>query len=483
MFESEIPPPTNSSKSTIPVGGFLMKVLTEIKNVGGNPFFVGGCVRDKILNIPYKDVDVEVFDIDYERLANLLAKFGKVSIVGESFGTIKLITEEQIFDFTLPRKDNKYEPGHKGFYTEINPKMSIREASKRRDFTINAILESIDGQIIDNWNGVVDIRNGVLSYVDPESFQEDPLRVLRGFQLCGRFRLTSTYNTQALCRVMLKESHTLCIERVWMEWFKWAEKSQYPSYGLDFLAGTRWLYLYPELAKMVGVPQDPGYHPEGQTHPMGSLWVHTKHATDAAAMICDRNGIGGEDKVVIVLAALCHDMGKPETTIKINGNWRSPQHDKIGVVIAEKFLYRIGCLDRIIQRVLPLVSEHMICYGSTVMTEKLVRKLSYKLGKASIRELLMLIEADHSARPPLIGGLPLKAEDLMAISKELKLENSKSVCFITGKDLISRGHKPGPLFKRVLERCLNAQLEGIFYDRQTALTYLDVALSDHTLAQ
>src|SRR6188768_1237701 len=102
---------------------------------------VGGCVRDWLLDIPNKDFDVEAFGVNYEQLAGALSRWGRTDLVGRSFGVVKLTTGTgQTYDFSIPRRDSKVAPGHKGFEVSFDPGITPREAAARRDFTINALM-------------------------------------------------------------------------------------------------------------------------------------------------------------------------------------------------------------------------------------------------------------------------------------------------------------------------------------------------------
>ncbi len=452
----------------------MNEILQAIVRAGGEPYKVGGCVRDKQLGLPSKDVDVEVFGLSAGSLCDLLHIFGKVNMVGESFGVIKLTTETDEFDFSLPRRENKTGRGYKGFQVEVDHTMTPKEAANRRDFTINAMSEKMDGQLVDPFGGEQDLKNRVLRATS-EHFSEDPLRVLRGFQFVSRFEMAAESRTIQMCRDLVNEADTLAAERVWVEWEKWATKGAVPSLGLKFLRDTNWLELYPELLHLVDVPQDPIWHPEG------CAWTHTLHVCDEAARICDRENLEGEPRVTIILAALCHDLGKamPEhggTTNCEKGRWVSPAHAEVGVPLARKFLERIGCLERIIEQVLPLVAEHMICSGGGEITDRVVRRLAMRLGKANVRQLMLVIEADHGGRPPLAKGLPAAAKDIAFIADRLVLEDGKPKPIVGGKHLLHRGFQPGPYFGQVIKQCFEAQLDGAFDDEVGAMNHLDELL-------
>lgn len=448
----------------------MNNILNAIVAAGGRPIKVGGCVRDKILGIDSKDVDVEVFGLSSDDLCGVLSNFGEICLVGVSFGVIKLTTDTDDFDFTLPRRDNKTGVGHRGFQVEVDHTMTPEEAALRRDFTINAIGETVDGEIVDPFGGVADMRAGVLRATS-EHFSEDPLRVLRGFQFAARFNLVAEPKTLSMCKELLTEASSLPLERVWGEWEKWALRSETPSHGLKFLVSSGWVDQHPELVNLIGVPQDPVWHPEG------CAWTHTMHVCDAMVRICDRIGVEGEDRVVLVLAALCHDLGKafPEnggTTVFERDKWRSPGHADAGVPLAERFLKRIGCFQRIIDRVLPLVAEHMICTIDNI-SDRVVRRLSVRLGDSTISELLTLVEADHAGRPPLPADFPVEFEEIFNIAERLKIDLLKPEPIIGGRHLIELRFKPGPFFGKVIKACFEAQLDGTFEDEAGAIAFLD----------
>ena len=447
----------------------MREILEAIIEAGGDPIRVGGCIRDEMLGVESKDIDIEVFGLSSDALVAVLKRFGKVSVVGESFGVIKLRHKGEEFDFSLPRRDNKVGRGHKGFEVVVDHELSPFEAAKRRDFTINAIGRRLDGELVDPHGGLSDLNNRVLRHTS-EHFAEDPLRVLRGFQFAARFNMSVVPETLEMCRSLIGEFDTLAIERIWIEFEKWAVKGSVPSAGLRFLRACGWVSLFPELEALIGVQQDPEWHPEGD------VWEHTLHVCDAAARIADREQLEGEDRAVLILAALCHDLGKPETSVFERGRWRAPGHPEAGVPVAKRFLESIGCLQRIIDRVLPLVREHMIHVTGGQPSDKLVRRLAVRLEKASVCELLLLIEADHSGRPPLFPGLPKKAEEIGVIAERLDVEAAKPKPIIGGRHLIDRGLQPGPRFGEIIGECFEAQLDGVFVDENGAVLFLEELL-------
>ena len=217
----------------------LTTVLDAIVLYGGKPIVVGGSLRDYFFNIPCSDYDIEVYGITtFEMLENILKNFGTVNFVGKSFGILKLSIEGVVYDFSFPRTENKIGLGHKEFAVTIDSSLSFQEASQRRDFTINAIgYDYIKKEFLDPYNGIKDIKNKLLKHIDDKSFIEDPLRVYRAVQFCGRFELTLNSKTKKLCIniVQSEEFHTVSKERVFDEYEKLLLHSKKPSLGLKIL--------------------------------------------------------------------------------------------------------------------------------------------------------------------------------------------------------------------------------------------------------
>ena len=426
------------------------EIIKKIEEAGGKALFIGGFVRDKVLNIPNEDIDIEVYKMDAETLIKILSEFGKVDQVGASFGVIKLTTPEADYDFSLPRRENKTGQGHKGFMVEIDPTITPAEAASRRDFTCNSLAMNPDtGEVLDFFDGVADARNGILRHTS-DAFTEDPLRVLRGMQFAGRFGFEIARETRLLIANHMKgEFHQLPVERIWGEFWKWACKSEHPSAGIDWLADT-WVENFPELDALMFSPQDPTWHPEG------SVLNHTNFVCDQAAIIAEREQLDPVDRGVLVLAALCHDMGKPETmTTNEEGRIVNPKHAQSDA--AERFLTQIGCPASIKNRVLDMVREHMAHLNGA--SPRTVRRLIARMKFASVKDLVMLIEADHSGRPPLPRGLPETAREIARIANEI---GNVVKPVLMGRHLIEMGMKPGRTFGKILKEAFEAQLDGAF---------------------
>lgn len=433
----------------------LQPIIDAIQAAGGWPLIVGGAVRDIMLGHAPKDLDVEVYRLSIERLAAALAPFGRIDAVGRSFGVLKLrIAAGYEFDFALPRRESKVGVGHRGFFAAPDPMMTPKEAASRRDFTINAMALTPDGEVLDFFGGQADLRDRILRHTTV-AFAEDPLRVLRGMQFAARFDMRLAPETAELSRQLLPEAPTLAIERVWAEWWKWAAQALRPSAGLRVLEQTGWVSLYPELQALIGCAQDAIWHPEGD------VWVHTSYVCDAAATIAAREGLAGEARAVLLFAALCHDLGKPATTVySDDGRIRSPSHDQAGVAPTESLLRRIGCPESIAAPVLPLVREHMAHIGMAV-ADRPVRRLALRLAPATIEQWGQVVESDHSGRPPLPPGNP--AAEVVAHARQLGSAEGKPAAILLGRHLINAGMlKPGPAMGALLQRAYQAQIDGVF---------------------
>src|SRR5215204_4947271 len=191
----------------------VIQIAKAVEESGGRALLVGGCVRDMLMRKRPKDFDLEIYQVEPARLREILDRFGKVNTVGEAFTVYKLGHD---LDVSIPRRERKSGRGHRGFVIEGEPSMSIEEATRRRDFTINAILQDpLTDEVIDPFYGKKDINDRVLRTVANDTFVEDSLRVLRAAQFASRLDFTIDANTVALCRTI--DLADLPAERVWGE--------------------------------------------------------------------------------------------------------------------------------------------------------------------------------------------------------------------------------------------------------------------------
>lgn len=436
----------------------IIRLAEIIKENGGRALLVGGCVRDFLMGVEPQDFDVEVYNVEPHKLREILNRFGKVDAVGEAFTVYKIGNN---LDVSLPRRERKTGRGHRGFTIEGDPQMSFEEACRRRDFTINAILQDVlTVEIIDPFNGRADITRKLIRVVARETFVEDSLRVLRAAQFAARFDFEIEPETAALCRSI--DLSDLPKERIWGEFEKLLLKAEKPSIGL------KWFYdlkiadkLFPELTALVGVPQNPEWHPEGD------LDVHTLLVVDEARKLIE--DLPYPKRVTVMLGALCHDFGKPVTTRFFDGAWRSHGHDEAGVEPTVSFLDRLGIftLDGydVRNQVVELVRNHL--------RPGEFYKNRADLGDGAFRRLARRVELDLLYRVAKADSLgrnapwlpPEKLKNAEAQEwfiekvKDLKVERAAPQRILMGRHLIELGLKPSPRFKEILDAVYEMQLD------------------------
>jgi tRNA nucleotidyltransferase (CCA-adding enzyme) len=439
----------------------LTSLLADLRAAGARPYVVGGAVRDALLGCPTKDYDVEVFSLPPERLEPILASHGRVDAVGQAFRVYKLSGVEGVpgaLDVALPRRDSKVGPGHRGIAVEGDPGLSVEEASRRRDFTVNAMLfDPTTGEILDHWGGRRDLEARVLRAVDARTFGDDPLRALRAVQLAARYQLAVDETTAALCAAMpLAE---LPPERVFGEIEKLLLKAQRPSLGLGLLKAWGMLpVVAPELLPLEATPQDPGWHPEG------NVWAHTLQVVDEAAALLGDLEADRPRQLAVMLGALCHDLGKPGTTRFEDGRIRSRGHEEAGLPPTTALLDRwnvhtlLGYDVR--SQVLALVAHHL--KPGQLYDDRA------RVSDGAIRRLARKCEPDllyRVARADCLGRRPGAFEPVaMEWFRERVRELDVAVCppapLLMGRDVIALGVTPGPEVGRVLNAVYEKQLDG-----------------------
>ncbi len=433
----------------------LTRIAEKIDRAGGTPILVGGAVRDFLLGIKSKDLDVEVFGLPLEQLISILRKFGRISQVGKSFGVLKVAVEGEDFDFSLPRTERKTGAGHKGFQVQTDHTMSFAQAASRRDFTINAMgVNVLNGKVVDCFGGKSDLEDKLLKVVNPDTFVEDPLRVFRGLQFAARFDLDVPEVTFAVFRNLLDSLNELPKERIFDEIKKLLLKARKPSIGFEIAdkAGII-MKLFPELHALHGVQQDPEWHPEGD------VWVHTMLVLDEAAAL--RNGEESHD-LALMLGALCHDFGKPETTEFTNGRWRSLKHTAQGQEPTRRFLERLTAETKLVETVVSLVRGHLqptFLYGSKTVGNGAIRRLALK---TDIPLLVEVAKADHFGRARSDARnriFPAEAW-LLERFKALELDQRHKVPpILMGRHLLVLGLEPGPQMGAILKEAYELQLD------------------------
>ncbi len=427
-------------------------IASCVASEGGRAFYVGGCVRDSLLGKTPKDIDIEIYGLSAEKIEAILKRRFRIEVVGKSFGV--WILKGCDIDVSMPRRERKSGEGHKAFEIEGDPNLSFADACARRDFTINAIMRDIlTGEIVDPYGGRDDLEKKILRHTS-DRFSEDSLRVLRAMQFSARFDFDVAPETVELCSKISFEN--LPQERVFEEWKKLLLKGVKISKGLNFLRDCGWIKYFPELNACVGCAQDPEWHPEGD------VFVHTGYCLDCFA----KERIGDEREDLIVgLAILCHDFGKPLCTVKdSDGRIRSRGHDILGVRPAERFLNRLTREKNLISAVLPLVERHMAILDlwRNQCGDSAIRRLAGKVGR--IDRLVRIDVADRGGRPPIEPEPSPQGEWILARAKELQVQDSAPKPIFMGRHLIEMGFKPNSKFSEILSAVYEAQLDGEVVD-------------------
>ncbi|HEX3282809.1 MAG TPA: HD domain-containing protein [Pyrinomonadaceae bacterium] len=461
----------------------VLNLAKVIRDAGGRPLLVGGCVRDILMQIEPTDWDLEVYGVEPLKLRTLLDQFGPVNVVGEAFTVYKLGPD---LDVSLPRRERKSGRGHRAFAIEGDPAMSVAEATRRRDFTINAILQDpLTEEILDPFAGRADIAAGVLRLVSNETFAEDSLRVLRAAQLAARFEFEIEASTVGLCRAI--DLSDLPAERIWGEIEKLLMRSRQPSLGLKWLRELGALdQLFPEIKALIDVPQDPEWHPEGD------VFVHTGLVVDGArALLKD---LPYPKQVTVMLAGLAHDFGKPATTEFVDGRLRSRGHEEAGVAPTESFLNRLNIhtLDGydVRAQVIALVREHL-------KPGEFYKKRD-EVGDGAFRRLARKCELDLLYRVAKADSLGRNAdwvprekwygseaqEWFIKRARELAVEQQPPVPILLGRHLLELGVSPGPrvgeITKAVYEMQLDGRIRNLDDARNLAKKMLSTDYADYT---
>ena len=436
----------------------VRRIVQAIDKSDGRSVLVGGAVRDLYLELPTKDLDIEVYGIKPENLETILRKFGPVSLVGKVFGVFRVHGLD--VDWSLPRADS---PGRKP-EVKIDPFMPYEDAFRRRDLTINAMgIDLISFVLIDPFDGLEDLKKNILRAPDVRFFIQDPLRFYRVMQFIARFEMSPDKELNSICKTM--DIDTVSRERIEEEFKKLLLKSKRPSLGIRWINRIgRLQEILPELYNTINVPQPFKWHPEGD------VFEHTMQTIDAAAIIANKY-IDEHDKLVLMYAALCHDLGKVTTTEKIEGTYKSIGHAKEGEKLIKHMLKRITHNKDLIDAVCKLVKYHMIPAQLVQSEAKLsaYKRLANKLSSVSMQMLADVCLADKRGRNP-DGPDPLdishpEIDEFLAHTHEAKVLEEVEKPILLGRDLLDI-IKPGPEMGVLLKKAYQIQIEEGIKDKE-----------------
>ena len=422
------------------------KIAERISENGGDAYFVGGYVRDKLRGVENKDIDIEVYGITPETLEKILDSLGTRKEIGKSFGVYKLCHFN--IDIAMPRKETATGRGHRDFKIDVDPFIGTKKAASRRDFTVNAIMQNIlTEEIIDRFGGMKDLEAGILRHVNDDAFGEDPLRVLRGAQFASRFDFEIAEDTYMLCRNI--DLASLSSERVFDEMKKALLKASKPSVFFDELRKMNHLSeWFSELEMLIGVPQHTLHHQEGD------VWNHTMMVLDEAAK---RRG-EAENPLYFMLSALSHDFGKASCTEFIKGNYHAYGHEEHGLLKVKSFVRRLTGENALMRYVLNMTRLHM--KPNAFAADKSSIKATNKLFDEAIspNDLILLALCDG------MGKIPQKpCEEIEAFLKERLwiFEEYMSRPYVAGQDLIKEGIAPKEGFSKLIDYAHKLRLAGI----------------------
>ncbi len=444
--------------SAEPLPAVVRAIADAVRQRGGRAYVVGGWVRDRLRGHPSKDVDLELFGLPETDLPALLAPFGRVEPVGQSFPVYKVIAPGAggDIDVALPRRESKQGRGHRGFEVRGDPTMSLAEAARRRDFTVNAIAwDPLDDRYEDPFGGRDDLARGLLRVVDPRTFADDSLRVLRAVQFSARFGFALDADTATICRAIPLDD--LPAERIWGELEKLLLQATRPSPGLALALELGVVdRLLPELRPLVGCPQDPEWHPEGD------VWVHTLMVVDRARALNDE--LDRPRLATVMLAALCHDLGKPATTALLDGRIRSLDHEQAGVEPTTRLLDRLNVHSMqgvdVRAQVIGLVAHHLkpgMFHKAGNVGDGAFRRLALKVD---LELLARVARADCLGRT---GTFDCSAMDwFIERARALGIEHAAPAPLLKGRHLLELGVPPGPEVGAWLRRLYERQLDGGF---------------------
>ena len=454
----------------------IHSIVSALQKQNAKAIIVGGSVRDHFLNIPCKDYDVEVYGLEsMDALEKVLAAYGSVNLVGKSFGVLKFTHEGEEYDFSFPRREVKVGVGHRGFDVEVDGTLDYASAARRRDFSVNAIGYDVEAdRFLDPFHGLEDIDKKQLRHIDEKTFVEDPLRVYRAVQFSARFGYALAKETFQLCKQMVSEGmlEALPKERVYGEFKKLLLKSPKPSYGFELMSELGILERYfPQLHALIGVPQSPKWHPEGD------VWVHTMMTVDEMTNLCRSGSPDSYDEKLYLkymFAILCHDLGKAtHTTREEDGRIRAIGHEKAGLEPTKSLLYRLTDEHDFIESLLPLVEHHLkpSQFYAGKSKDSAIRRLATKVN---IEELVMVAKADFLGRTTqeALTGVYHAGTWLLEKAKALHVETKPLDNLLQGRDLIDLGLIPSPRFKEILDAVYAQQLNGGLSSKEEALSYV-----------
>ena len=428
------------------VPAIARELAQSIADAGGRLLVVGGWVRDALRGVPSKDLDLEVFGLDAAAVQSIVAPHGFTPPVGRQFSVWRHTREG--LDIGLPR--GGFDPGD-------NLAAAFARAARARDLTVNAMgFDPLDGAVLDPLGGRRDLADRRLRAADDSTFGEDPLRVLRLARLAALLEATPNDALTTLCHAL--DLTVLPPERLAQELERILLTLPAPWRAIEWLDRLGQLEVFPPIAALRDVPQDPEWHPEGD------VFVHTGMVVDRAATLARELALEAEDQAILLWSALCHDLGKPDSTvIGDDERVRSPGHDRLSAEIARVWLGSLRLGTRRIDAIDVLVHHHLapaLFVGNGAKASG-YRRLARKLAAGGMTpvDLERVARADHLGRttPMALAGRFDEGNLFLTRAREAFVEHGPRTDVVRAATFMKRGIEAGPELGRLLTRAREIQ--------------------------
>ena len=431
-----------------------MGIVRRLTEAGYTALFAGGCVRDMVRGVEPRDYDIATTATP-EQVQRL---FPKTIPVGAQFGIVLVQEDNHQFEIATFRTDEAYLDGRRPTAVRYG---TPEQDAQRRDFTINGLFyDPLTDKLLDYVGGQADIARKLIRTIgEPrQRFTEDKLRLLRCVRFASNLEFEIEPATVTAMREMAAQIDVVSAERIRDELVKiFTRPNAGGGFGLLDESGLL-RQILPEVAAMKGVEQPPEFHPEGD------VFQHTKLMLDLMAEAARVDPRPPEARIVLALAVLLHDVGKPPMFERAPDRIRFHEHDKIGAEMAQKILRRLRFPNDVIEKVCICVGEHMRIRNVQVMR---TAKLKRILARETFADELELHRLDCLTSHGNIANY----EFLRAKAAELPPEVLKPAPLVMGHDLLALGFSPGPLLGQVLRELEELQLEERMQSREEALAY------------
>ncbi|HPH55949.1 MAG TPA: CCA tRNA nucleotidyltransferase [Smithella sp.] len=426
------------------------EIIHRLRESGHEAYFVGGCVRDFILNQTSSDYDI----VTSARPEEVMKLFPRTVAIGAKFGVVAVIIDNHPFEVATFRSDDVYEDGRHPSRIHYS---TAREDVFRRDFTINGLLMDPDtGDIIDYVNGRFDIDNKIVRTIgNPEKrFREDYLRLLRAVRFAANLHFDLEPATQDAVKREASNIRHISVERIREELNKILTRGG-ARRGFELMMQTDILQnILPEICRLKGVEQPPRFHPEGD------VWQHTLKMLELLPADGER-----EKNICLAWGTLLHDVGKALTRSEDEKGVHFYGHVQQGEIIADTIMQRLKFSRMQRETVVNLIRQHMVFMNVRKMRPGRLKRF---LRMPDFDLHLELHRLDCLASHGILDNYEFCLEQM----KILALDDLHPPRLLTGNDLIAMGFTPGKIIKDILLAVEEEQLEGRIQSVEQAINYV-----------